>query len=90
MSAKHPAESAHKTPAEVAALLNVSLNTVLAWIGDGHLRATNVARSARSKRPTWRISAAAIAEFEASRTSARAPGRAPRRSRTPDHTIRFF
>ena len=56
------------TVAQVAKHLSAGESLVLSFIRGGELRAFNVARSATAKRPSWRISAEALAEFEASRT----------------------
>lgn len=58
------------TVAAVANRYGVSAHTVLAWIDRGELQAVNVARSARGKRPSWRITAAALEEFERRRIAA--------------------
>jgi hypothetical protein len=54
---------------DVAERFAVSPHAVLSWIASGELRAINVSRKGKSKRPTWRISATAIAEFELSRSA---------------------
>ena len=56
------------TVADLCKRYSVTPNTVLAWIRSGSLRAVNVARSASKRRPTWRITAEALAEFENART----------------------
>jgi excisionase family DNA binding protein len=48
----------------------VTEHTVLGWIRSGQLRAVNVGRSPGAKKPRWRISEQALADFEAARTSA--------------------
>jgi excisionase family DNA binding protein len=78
------------TVRSLAEHLGVSARTVLAWIATGELRATNVARSPAARRPSWRITAQAVAEFEATRTAAApAPPRARRRKRPVD-VVRFY
>lgn len=69
------------TAGEVATRLGVSRETVCGWIAAGELRALNVSRSKAAKRPTWRITQAALDAFEASRTAA-PPAPAPRHRRT--------
>ncbi len=59
----------------------VGEDSVLAWIRSGELKAMNVARSAKSKRPSWRISPEALAAFEAARTPEPPAPRAKRRAK---------
>jgi excisionase family DNA binding protein len=63
----------------------VTPHTVLSWIRSGDLRAVNVGRSGKAKRPSWRITEAALETFEelrAPRPAARRRGtRARRRAR---------
>ncbi|VTR98837.1 dna-binding protein : : HTH_17 [Gemmata massiliana] len=77
------------TVSELAKKYGVSEATVLSWIATGELRATNVSRSARSKRPRWRISQAALEAFEAARTPTPVQPTA-RRSKRPDGVIEFY
>jgi len=65
---------------QTAELFAVSQHTVLAWIGAGELRAVNVARSIGG-RPRWRITDAAITQFESLRSASTVPqpARRPRR-----------
>jgi hypothetical protein len=76
-------------PADVAARLGVSGRLVLHWIGTGQLAALNVSRNPRSKRPTWRIPAAALEAFEAGRTATAPAPRVARRKRAGD-VIEFY
>jgi hypothetical protein len=46
----------------------VTIQTVLGWIRSGELRAVNVSRHPESRKPRWRISEEALAEFERDRT----------------------
>ena len=55
-------------PKEVAAELGVGIKTVLGFIAEGSLYATNVALGSR---PRWRISREDLAAFLASRRSGR-------------------
>lgn len=51
--------------------LGVNEHTVLAWINvTGELKAINVGVEPGKKKPRWRITAEALAEFEESRTKA--------------------
>ncbi|AMV23763.1 Helix-turn-helix domain protein [Gemmata sp. SH-PL17] len=77
------------TVPEVAKKFGVSEATVLAWITRGELKAVNVSRSARSKRPRWRISQAALEAFEAARTPS-PPAPTVRRSKQPADVIQFY
>ncbi len=67
MSAKVDAGRRNLTPREYAERIGVSVNTVLAWIKTGELRAINVGGRA-SKRPRYRISPEAVEQFELSRS----------------------
>lgn len=67
MATKLPAAERDITPPEFAELKAVSVNTVLAWIKSGELKATNLA-SRTSRRPRYRISPTARREFELSRS----------------------
>jgi transposase len=69
------------TVAEVAARYRVRIATVATWIRAGELKAVNVSRSARSKKPRFRISNEALAAFEAARTPTAAP--VQKRARRP-------
>lgn len=77
------------TVADVARRFGVSLHTVGAWIKSGELKAVNVARSRRAKRPSWRIPAESIAEFEAARTTTPKAERSRRRKPGAD-VIAFY
>jgi len=70
------------TVAAVAEHFDVGVHIVLGWIARGELRAINVASSVSAKRPTWRIPADALVEFEA----AREPKPARRRPTVSTHT----
>ncbi|HJZ56251.1 MAG TPA: helix-turn-helix domain-containing protein [Gemmataceae bacterium] len=78
------------TVAHIAERYGVSSHTVLAWIDTGELQAVNVARSPRARRPTWRVTAEALAAFEALRSGGPVPPRASRRRRQPDGVIEFY
>jgi len=56
------------TPTEVAKRRNVDIRIVLAAIASGQLTAINWA-SPGSTRPRWRITAQALADYEAARSS---------------------
>jgi excisionase family DNA binding protein len=68
---------------------SVGEHTVLNWVASGELRALNIARSRRARRPRWRIREEDLAAFEAARTSAPATPRARRQKRQPD-VIQFY
>lgn len=61
------------TPKQLADRYGVGVPVVLAWIRTGQLPALNVSRSASAKRATWRITAAAVAAFEAARAARPVP-----------------
>jgi transposase len=48
---------------------NVTQHTVLGWIASGELKAINVGTVPGKRKPRWRITEAAIAEFEAQRAT---------------------
>jgi hypothetical protein len=74
--------------AEVAARYGVTEHTVLGWVAAGDLRALDV-RRAGARRPRWRVTPEALAEFEARRSPAAAV--APRRRRQrPADVIEFY
>ena len=67
----------------------VGEHTVLGWIKRGELRAFNVGRRPGGKRPRWRITAQALAEFERSRTPT-PPLLRVRRKKTAPGVIEFY
>lgn len=67
----------------------VSEHTVLTFIRNGELKAVNVARTPTGKKPRWRITEQAIAEFEAKRTPTPPAPRGKRRKR-PEGVIEFY
>ncbi len=64
--------SRYLTPPQYADVLVVADEKIIEFINSGELRAVNVATKG-SKRPRWRITPEAIAEFEASRSNAPPP-----------------
>jgi excisionase family DNA binding protein len=66
----------------------VTVHTVLQWIHNGELKALNVGRTPTGKKPRWRISEEALAEFEAKRTPTPAVPRAKRRK--PQDVVQFY
>ena len=82
--------STYLTPPEVARRFAVSCDKVLRFIASGELRAVNLA-SKGSNRPRWKISEAALADFERARSAAPPPAQTPRRQRATDsECIHFF
>lgn len=78
-SPKAPASAPrYYSVARLAKLLAVSHSKVTAWIRAGELRAMNAARDERS-RPHYRISPAAVEEFEKCRAVHVTPARRARR-----------
>lgn len=68
------------TPPQYAKSRGIKSDRVLAWIRSGELRAVNFGDGVR--RPRWKISPEAIAEFEQARTNPgkiAIPARRPRR-----------
>lgn len=79
------------TITEVAGRYGVSAEVVLAWVRNGDLRATNVASSAKAKRPTWRVTAEALAAFEAARSATpEQPAPKARRKKPVGDVIEFY
>ena len=87
-----PAERAPGTLTvqQIAQRFGVSVETVVRWIRDGELRAVNVSRSRTSKKLRWRITAEALAAFEAARTSTPAPAPRVKRKKAPGQVIEFY
>lgn len=56
------------TVGELAKMLGVGANTVLKWIHDQELRASNISPQ-RGSRPRWRISAKDLEDFLAARAA---------------------
>jgi hypothetical protein len=78
------------TPPQVARARNLRVSKVLAWIARGELEAVNCAER-QGGRPRWRISAAALAEFDRARSSrASIVPSAPRRRAQDPEVTRFF
>lgn len=74
---------------QVAQRYGVTQHTVLGWVRAGEMRAVNVGRRPGGRRPRWRITQAALDEFEAGRTAAAPPPRAVRRKNAGD-VIAFY
>jgi len=78
-------------PPEIAKLLRVGGDSVLAWIHSGELRAVD-STMGRGQRPRWRIHRADLAAFLTRRAASPAPKRsrrAPRR-RAAAEVIEFY
>ena len=89
MATRLPAAERDMTPPEYANLKAVSVNTVLAWIKSGELKATNLA-SRSSRRPRYRISPVARREFELARSVVPATPAAPRVRRKSTPGVREY
>jgi hypothetical protein len=76
----------------IAARYQCSPSTVSAWIANGELRAVCVSRSASSRKPRWRITDAALSEFEARRAAGpvAAPVTRRRKAADDDQIIQFY
>lgn len=78
------------TAKEVAELLRVSVDSILAYIDNGELRALNVAPKT-SKRPRWRIKQEWIESWEETRVTVPKPKTPTRAKRRPkDGTVIEF
>ncbi len=84
-----PIKPATLTVRDVQDRYGVTAATVLTWIRAGELQAVNVSRSAKSKKPRWRITAMAIDAFEATRMPNSPRPRARRRTQ-PTDVIAFY
>jgi excisionase family DNA binding protein len=81
------------TVSEVASQYGVTEITVLGWINSGELKAINVGRTPGKKKPRWRISAAAVAEFEDRRSSESRPAERAsdrRRNKRPSQIVDLY
>lgn len=76
-------------PKVVAARYGVTVQSVLAWIHAGELRAVNVGRNPNARRPRWKVTEEALAAFEERRAK---PAPMPRasRKRRPADVVRFY
>jgi hypothetical protein len=79
-----------QTVKQVAGERGVKADVVLRWIRTGSLEAIDISADGRH-RPRWRISTAALAEFDRRRSSSnRIPVKATRRPRTPAGVVEYF
>lgn len=76
------------TVKELAEKLRVTEHTILCWIHNRELLATNVNRVV-GRKPRWRISEEALKAFEESRSPS-PPAPAKRRARQPAEVIDFY
>jgi excisionase family DNA binding protein len=77
------------TVKDVAQRFAVSVRTVLTWVHAGELRALQLGRRQGAKRPSWRITEAALQAFEATRTATPSLPQKRRRRRAND-VISFY
>ena len=77
---------------DVCERYGVGEHTVLGWIKSGELRAVNVGRTPGSKKPRWRITPEALAQFELSRESGAPPAttKEKRRKKSDPAVIQFY
>jgi len=69
----------------------VSVHTVLGWVNSGELKALNVGVTLGKKKPRWRVTADALAAFEAARAPTPATPRvAARKKKQPGDVIAFY
>jgi excisionase family DNA binding protein len=78
------------TVADVARRYRVGEHTILRWINSGQLLAVNVGRSPGARKPRWRISEQALADFEAARRTTAPPPPRTRRRQRPADVIEFY
>jgi excisionase family DNA binding protein len=77
------------TVQDVCDRYGVTVHTVLGWIRSGELRAVNVGRQQRARKPRWRISEEALVAFEQVRATS-PPVPKPRRRKRPADVIEFY
>ncbi|MDP1797623.1 MAG: hypothetical protein Q8K78_09085 [Planctomycetaceae bacterium] len=79
-------------PAHYAEVWDVDADAVRLWCATGELKAVNVAKRANAKKPRWRISETAAAEFMERRTRGQAAPATPRRAarKSSAATIKFY
>lgn len=75
--------------ADIADSLGVSVRTVETWIADKSLRAVNVSRNAKSKKPRLRVLQHDLDAFLAARSTNVASERQPRRARRIEAVEQF-
>lgn len=75
------------TPPVIARRYAVNVGKVLAWIASGELAAVNVGDGA--KRPRWRITPEALADFERRRAAQPRPATARRKKEKAGYTEYF-
>jgi excisionase family DNA binding protein len=68
----------------------VTDHTVLEWIDSGELKAINVGRRSGKKKPRWRISEKALADFEQLRTPTPTATTPRSRKRRTADVIEFY
>ena len=68
---------------------NVTEQTVLCWINSGELPAINVGKAPGKKKPRWRITEKALAEWELLRSTAPPLPRKRRKKKDPS-VIEFY
>jgi len=90
MSNSTPLLERKLTPREIAESYGVNQSKVLAWIHSGQLRAVDVSSNPGSGRPRWRVSPAALADWEVSRTCSPPEPKARRRRRKDPDLVEYF
>lgn len=78
------------TPREVAEHYGVCIDSVLAWIRSGHLKALNVSPNPASKRPRFRIDTNDLEAFERRRQVQPPAAPAPRKRKSKDATQKEY
>jgi excisionase family DNA binding protein len=77
------------TVADLCQRFGVREHTVLGWIAQGELAATNVGTKPGLRKPRWRISEQALADFELARTTT-PPTPKVRRRRQDAEVVEFY
>ena len=78
------------TREQAANRLVTDVDGVSGLIASGQLRAVNVARDPKAKRPTWRIRPEDLAEFELRRMTGKAPATTRRTTKRPTAKKSYF
>ena len=69
---------------------NVTQHTVLGWIASGELKAINVGTAAGKKKPRWRVTEAALTEFESLRSATPPLPPSTRRRKRQSQVVEFY
>jgi len=76
---------------DLVTIYSVTEQTALGWIAQGDLAAINVGRTLGKKKPRWRITEKALADFELLRAAQTAPPTTRRRKKKlSSDVVEFF